>query len=227
MGGVDVLGAIVDAPRSWSNIDELVDMLALTREHVQEELRGEIEAGHVETWSRDDGLIYYTLTPLAALRLRVELVDDGFGRRQRWARHDRRRRPRAATLGPLEDPAADLVDDSPGPAELAELADEIRAARWKPGRRPSVDRLPKPTRVLDFTPGPWHERPARVARPGRRRRRQPLEDPTQCSLCNGAPLDATTYCLCCGRWGLDAAASRIRRAEAAAAAAAKAVAATG
>lgn len=188
-----ILDAIRDGPLAWSTAVEIGE--AVGTEGVQDGLLWLIDAGLVEAWLQCRP-VAFTLTPLAAEGLGVELRERGLAGRLYWAEKRKRKKRdlKRMVLAP-SDPALELVDPSPGPAELAIVAEEAR--RWKPRGAFSVDALPKPTRLLYDDGNPWHE--------------FAVEADVRCGVCKDRPLALTEFCLSCRRWGYDGIVAKKRR----------------
>ena len=119
-----VLAAVIDGPRAWSTPDELAEGTGLGRELIDDVLDDLTLNGMAARWSPRPGVDGWTLTPLSAEGLQVSLDDYGIIGRSRWRRRgERGPRSRARSPGRAPDPAL-APDPSPGPAELAEAAED-------------------------------------------------------------------------------------------------------
>jgi len=198
-----VLGAIVDAPRAWSTAAEVAACLEWSEDDAKIVIDDLALNGMLDPWGPA-----WTLSPLAAEGLNVCLIGDGLSSRLRWHRGEPPRGPAPRRQPPGDDPAAEVPDPAPGPAERAELAES--AGRWTPRGPLDVDRLPRPAVILTGCRSVWDEAPGRVA--GRRPRGKGDRKPFSCSACKGAKLKPSEYCARCHRWGLDGLVAAHRRA---------------
>lgn len=221
-----VLGAVVDGARAWSTAADLADALQWAVADVVIIVDELVVNGMLAAWA-PDGAPAWTLTPLSAEGLHVSLCEHGNGVHGRlaWRRDDvrgddRRRRPGRGRVELPDggDPLRHAPDPRPGPAAIAEAADE--ADHWKPRGPLRVDQLPRPTVILLGSETTWSEAPARVAgrrtpppRKGKKGKGQGAAPaPYHCSACRGQRLRPSAYCLRCGRWGLDGLVAAHRRA---------------
>ena len=215
-----VLGAIIDGPRAWSTAAEVAEGAGLEPSLILDVLCDLALNGMAAAWSPRPGVEGWTLTPLSAEGLQVSLYEYDITGRCRWRRRGEALRARRAfPSDPPPDPAA-VPDPSPGPAERAEAADDLK--RWRPRGPLRVEHLPRPAVVLTGCKVAWDEAPGfdlgarlKTLRP-RRSKRKPVPK-FQCTACNGARLAPSHYCLRCDRWGLDGLVAAHRRAGSAAA----------
>jgi hypothetical protein len=195
-----VLDALIAAPIACQSPDDLAVALGLDVDEMTDRLSLMDEAGWIAVWDGEVGPIV-TLTPLAAERLQVVLIERGPDETPRWARagdpvpsppkakhvcHSER----SASLDGLPDPALtpDLAAER---AERAEgLAARAASRRTGPSTPFRVEDLPRPSMLLGQGLTPW---------PGPRQ--APRDD---CPACSDRVLLPHMYCLCCNRWGLDA-----------------------
>lgn len=194
-----VLAAIRDGAVAWSTAGDLARATELDRGRIDCALAMLWSMGLVETTGGMTEEEAWTFTPLAADGLRVTLEERrGLVSRPYWvginmaSGRDRSESlhvhvPCEGTLVSVDE----LVDPGPGPAELAEEADEAR--HWTPRGPFRVDNLPRPTRLLYDDGPPWREM---VAPP-------PPSHASACHICQGRKLDPAEFCLSCRRWGFD------------------------
>jgi hypothetical protein len=183
-----ILGAIRDGATAWSTADEIAELLEADRSDVLEQLGTLIRIGMVAEMGDDPPT--FTLTPLAASGLNLEIRERGIGSRPYWA--DRRSLLARVRYGATDDETfAELVDQNPSPEELAIKAEEARG--WKPKGPFDVDRLPRPSRLLYHDGNPWDEGHG------------------TCGTCQGRRLSNDEYCLDCSRWGFDWLVAKHRR----------------
>jgi hypothetical protein len=146
---------------------------------IELENEGLIDWWRQGSWLEDSRRYLVFLTPLACERLGVRITDE-----LTYGKSHEGRRP-APRYDQADDWLDDLVDDGPGPDELAEAAEEAG--------RPTRDG-PKPTFLVGQSLCPWPG-PAEVAFVAQ------LEQP--CLACGDKPLAPSAYCLVCDRWGMD------------------------
>lgn len=236
LSGAAVLRAIVGGARAWSSGSELAHALAATVESVLACLCDLAESGEVEGWDRDGaGSVVWTLTPLSAARLRVDLAETGLSGRLAWVDRDRARRVRRGPAHP-QPPSieAEAVEWRPGPYDLAERSDEIARYLRSVKTLPEIDRLPRPTVILTGSQTTWTELRPPPRKSTTRSKARAKAPPVKCSACRDAPgpggwcdrcgagvcpccrsarLKPTEYCLRCSRWGFDGLARSLRRAR--------------
>jgi hypothetical protein len=192
-----VLNVLLEAPVAWRSPEEIAAALGWGEGEVTDLLCDLDVAGWLVVWETETGPLV-TLSPLAAERLRVRLVEVGAGETPRWAREGEPDPPsprskhvclneRAASLNFVPDPA-DSPDVSAVQSERTEAFAKTRSEGppLRPGRR---DEPPRPTVLLGLSLTPWPG-------PG-------VVSQTTCPACRGRTLGPQTYCLYCDRWGLD------------------------
>jgi len=220
-----VLDALVEAPRECQSSAELADALEWSTADVELVLGEMIDETLIQPWDRE-GERVYTLTPLSAEVLDVELEESGgLVGRLRWVQrgskdYSERKREEYYHRDPAEE-VSQIPDPGPGPAEIAQLADEV-AALLRPRRKRKGEWLPLPRVLLTGSESIWKERCGRPRRSGcpscHGSKLRPGQwcldcgrgrgDHESCSACGGLPLSPLAYCLRCDRWGLD---HRLRR----------------
>lgn len=193
-----VLNTLVEGKDVWMSPVTLATTLGLTSEQT-EDLLCELDlGGWLELWETEDGPLV-TLSPLAAERLGVRLVEVGVNATPRWA-----------CLGDPDPPAPrvknvcrdargatlEFVVDTSIPAEVAAIRGERaeRVARANPVTPETqstlgFEDLPKPSMLIGIGLTPW---------PGPGSAHLP-----DCPACGGRALAPRMYCLFCDRWGLD------------------------
>jgi hypothetical protein len=196
-----LLDVLIAAPVAWQSIDRVATALDADIEGLMDLLCEMDVAGWISVWEGgDDGMgVSITLTPLAAERLHVVMVEVGPDELPRWMRPGDpapASPPRAKHVCHLE--IAARLDALPDPilftdhaceraervaAQAASLAESEERCELK------IAKLPRPTRFLGESLTPW---------PG------PAESSGEtCPACLGDPLPDHVYCLVCDRWGLD------------------------
>jgi hypothetical protein len=192
--GRDLLRAIVSAPLGWQTPVEISALLGLDLDRTSEALADLDAGGWLASWETERAL-YVTLTPHAAERLRVRLVQVGRSEVMRWRSLDEPEppAPHVSTVSSGRADFLDLIaDPAPGPeAEAigAEHAQRLAATKAAEGGEAWLALLPRPTILLGLGLTPWPgPRPA-AGRP--------------CPGCNARELSMRSYCLVCDRWGLD------------------------
>lgn len=196
-----ILHAIVRGVRAWSTPAELARATGLEVDTTLDQVADLDQAGWVACWDRPDGPVV-TLTPLAAERLGVRILEVGRDLMPRWDRPEvwTVDRPVRASVdrGRPETHWPDRIDPGPGPAEQAIAAEELLATTGP--RRGDIDTSPRLSVLIAASLTPW---------PG------PTAAASCCPGCGGRPLRAWEYCLYCDRWGLDRPVkARRRRSEA-------------
>ncbi len=188
-----LLRSIVTAPLAWQSPPQLATRLGIGLDDATDALADLDVSGWIDPWEMGD-LLYVTLSPRGAERLRVRLVTVGRSEGMRWGSIDDPEPYPARSLGRHEGLSAlDFVaDPTPSPEQAAESAE--RMARIARGRADAgladwVNFLPRPTILYGSGLTPW---------PGPKRHRA-----GECPGCGSRPLPESAYCLVCDRWGLD------------------------
>ena len=186
-----ILVAVVAGPLAWRTPAEVATCAGREVEETTDVLAELDVAGWVEVWDRDEGPAV-TLSPLAAARLLLRLVEGGPDQYPRWSRVGEVT-PRAIRCGASHratrgDALASALDTHPGPL-LAAMHNERAASPDVPPATDPGHAPPRPTLLIGHGLSPWPG-PARAARP-------------PCPACAGLPLKPHMYCLCCDGWGRD------------------------
>jgi hypothetical protein len=197
-----VLNALTEGPEAWKSPQELAGMLGISAVEA-EDLLCELDlAGLLEIWETDDGPLVM-LSPLAAERLGVRLVEVGAAGTPRWALSGDPDPPLPRARKVCRDERAAtlefVVDTEPPPevaaarGERAERAERAALAPQageveKPATR-TADDFPRPSLLIGLGLTPWPG-------PG-------VAQPAGCPACGGQTLGPQMYCLFCDRWGLD------------------------
>ena len=189
--GIPVMNALLGAPLAWQSPAQLADAIGSELEATLDLLCDLDEVGWLEVWDCEDGP-QITLSPFAAARLCVRIVEFGTGESPRWAGlgdpdpPSRRAKGvflsvRSAELEYVVDPISlveiDLDDNRIEPSQEAPRAN----LRHGDGLRPRL--------LIGQGLTPW---------PGP----APLRN-ERCPACDGKLLKPFMYCLCCDRWGRD------------------------
>ncbi len=188
--GATILRAIGRGPGAWASPVEVARRVDRPSESTTDDLADLHLGGWIEVWDRPDGPVV-TLTPLAAERLGLRLVEDGRDLDPRWlGLGDPEPCPPRARNVCHQAAAANLdrvVDPTPSP-----LGDP----RWvEPDSRvvgPNRSEPVRPRRLIGLGLTPWPG----PARPGDR----------ICPACGSRRLPVEAYCLYCDRNGREAAA---------------------
>jgi hypothetical protein len=202
-----VLEALASGQLAWQSPAELADRLGREVEETTDLLCDLDVAGWLEVWESETGTLV-TLSPLAAERLGVRLIESGPDATPRWSPvgEPEPREPRAthvtaasraAALDFVLDPEPDPGEAAVGSERAASVAAALRAQAAGTWPRPhgpagptSLDDLPSPSLLIGVGLTPW---------PGP----DQLEADAICPACGSRRLGPHMYCLCCDRWGLD------------------------
>jgi hypothetical protein len=198
-----LLNAIVAGTLGWQTPQQLATRLGLDLDQTCDLIADLNAQGILDPWETEQEL-YVTLSPRAAERLNVHLVQVGRSEVMRWRSWDEPEPPpKNASTRPSErtDALNLIADPTPGPeaqamaAERAErlnslLADDPADAKW-------LETLPRPTILLGLGLTPW---------PGPRR-----TPDKACPGCGSVAISETSYCIVCDRWGLDHLFANVRR----------------
>ena len=192
--GLAIVRAMALGELAWQDASELAEVLGWSLDRVQDELAILEDAGWLEIWDRPSAPApFVTFSPLGATRLGLRLIEVGPTELPRWAYPDEPDPPLLKAKGVSVDPrGADLssvVDDGPGPGELAERSDAF-SFNVPPGvGKVDINALPLPLffRGLSLT---WHGS-------------HNVQGRAKCPACRCNPLGPREYCLLCDRWGLD------------------------
>jgi hypothetical protein len=192
-----ILDVLIAAPIAWQTPREIAAALACEVETTSDLLCEMDLEGWIAVWDGENEP-RITLTPLAAERLGVSIVEFGAQLSPRWARAGDPvpAETRPTHIHSLEQHARpdQMLDPYDSPDLAAENSERLerRAAslRKRPARLSHIDDLPCPIHLLGSGLTPW---------PG------PAELQTRscCPACGDRPLAPHVYCLCCNRWGLD------------------------
>ena len=189
--GIPVMNALLGATLAWQTPAQLADALGSELEETLDLLCNLDEIGWLEVWDCEDGPLI-TLSPFAAARLCVRIVEVGPGETPRWAGSGDPDPParrakgvflsvRSADLEYVVDPIS-LVDIDFDENRNDPCQEESRAnLRYNEGLRPRL--------LLGQGLTPW---------PGPTILRN-----DRCPACEGQRLQQFMYCLCCDRWGRD------------------------
>jgi hypothetical protein len=191
-----ILDALIAAPIACQSPAQVAEALGSDVEETTELLSRMDLEGWIDVWDGDAGPIV-TLTPLAAERLQVVLVEYGPDETPRWARAGEPvpPPPRAKHVCRSERHASleGLIDPDPPPDVVAERAERSAVlVASLPGRRlppAGAEGLPRPTLLLGQGLTPWPG-------PGQ-------STDVDCPSCGNRPLLPHVYCICCDSWGLD------------------------
>ncbi len=178
---------------AWQDADELAEVLGWTINEVQDELATLDVAGWLHVWNRPESPApFVTFSPLGASRLGLRLIEVGPTEIPRWASPAELDPPLLKARGVSADPRGgsleSIVDDRPGPYELAERAD-VRLPGLPGTGTLNINALPLPI-MLRGQSLSW-QGPHMVEKLGK------------CPGCRSRPLGPREYCLCCDRWGFD------------------------
>jgi hypothetical protein len=192
-----ILNALIAAPVAWQSPRQIALALGWDVDETTDLLSAMDLAGWIATWEVEPALVV-TLSPLAAHRLSVELIEFGPEEIPRWSSigEPSTDRPRVSDMpfgghGPIQD----NIDEAMLPPDLLiERAETVarRAARYRQKLVETADvgDLPPPCHFLGQNLTPWPG-PAVTG----------LAE--SCPVCAGRPLSPHVYCLYCDRWGLD------------------------
>jgi hypothetical protein len=159
--GARIVQALIDAPLAWLTLEQLSCRLSLSLDEINDAL-AELDAeGMLATWEECPKGLAVTFTPLGAYRLKIKICEVGPFEIQQWF-----------SIGmpdPYPPPAKRVfrdpeklglvVDPSPGPVELAEIAEE----------EPSRKRL---KRIREGAWGEWRKAALRAERKREKKARQ-------------------------------------------------------
>lgn len=193
-----VMNALLDAPVAWRTPAQLAAAIGRGVDETNDLLCDLELAGWLVVWDAEPGPLV-TLSPLAAARWGVRLVETGPGETPRWARafDPDPPLPRAKHVCAHERAAslAFVVDPAPAPDLAAERSERAEALARSPDAADAAARsarpefLPRPSILIGLGLSPW---------PG------PFAAPfALCPVCGGRTLPPQMYCLYCDRWGLD------------------------
>jgi hypothetical protein len=197
-----LLDAIVAGPIGWQTPQQLATRLGLELNQTADLIADLNAQQWLDPWETEQEL-YVTLSPRAAERLNVRLVQVGRSEVMRWRSWDDPElpQPRSLTRSAGRADALELIaDPSPGPeaeAMAAERAERLVAIEEDPADSKWFETLPRPTILLGLGLTPW---------PGPRRSPE-----KSCPGCGSDPISETSYCLVCDRWGLDHLLARARQ----------------
>jgi hypothetical protein len=206
---ISVLNALIQARSPWQTPAQVASVLGRDLDETLDVLCDLDVAGLVSVWEPGSSLSpvpsvpidlpespVVTLSPLAACRLGVRVVEVGAQGNLRWARSGDcdppQPRSRVAVQGDLSSVLGRVPDQSISPDLAAERSERVESlaqalAAGPPPTR-GTDALPKPTVIVGLGLSPW---------PG------PSQPEPVCPACGGKTLDTHMYCLRCDRWGLD------------------------
>jgi hypothetical protein len=194
-----ILNVLITAPIAWQTAEEIAAAVGRDVEDTTDVLSVMDEAGWIAVWD-GQAVPLITLSPLAAERLHVVLIEVGPDQTPRWALAGESQPPaprarnvcraeRNARLDDILDPAAFPEYAGERAEQLAAQAASGRGRRGLPAAR-HVEDLPPPSQFLGMGLTPW---------PGP----MLLESESPCPVCGNRPLSPQVYCLYCDRWGLD------------------------
>lgn len=191
-----VMYVLTRAPVAWMRPEEVALALGEGADETSDLLCDLDLEGWIEVWEDEQGPLI-CLTPLAAERLRLRLVENGPGVSPRWVSIDEPEPPLPRVYQPGsgdKETALGFVQDNALPPDVGAERAEITLARARElsddeRRRSNLDGLPRPTLLLGVGTTPW---------PG-----PTLPDGWVCPVCGNRALAAHMYCLYCDRWGFD------------------------
>ncbi|CAN5866516.1 hypothetical protein BH23PLA1_BH23PLA1_09330 [soil metagenome] len=184
-----ILETLAQGPASGRSPAELAERMGLGVEETTDALADMDVAGLIAVWEPDE-IPSVTLSPLAAERLGVQMVEYGAEQVIHWAAAgDPVPAPPRAKNVCSRIQAANLdflIDPNPTAEQAAEDSEEANA---RPIGDKAEPQLPFPTLLIGTGLTPW---------PG-------PDDaaPACCPACGARRLPTHAYCLCCDRWGLD------------------------
>lgn len=210
-----ILAAIVVAKAPWLSPEEVASAISFEVDQVTDWLADMNAAGWIDVWEQEDAPLVVTLSPLAAERLDVHLVEVG-EEQFRWALRQAPEPLPPIAVGVMADAAAAdmawVADTAPSAEELVAEADELEAAAKKPKKKkkpkvPKLKRLPqfarKPLPRILITGGlPWPTVLLGV-RLWDWKELAPGVPACYCPSCHGRKLRSWEYCLVCDRWGFN------------------------
>jgi len=193
--GIAVLNALIGAPLAWQTPAQVAASLGCELEPTLDLLCDLDVAGWLDVWEDQNGPSI-TLSPLAAERLSVRIVEVGPGETPRWAGSGDPDPPSLRSRSVLHTERGatlDYVVDPMSAADFLSLQDPPDAADAVPqeGSRGTSRYLyePWPTVLIGLGLTPW---------PG------PGEfSKAECPACSGRTFRHSMYCLYCDRWGRD------------------------
>jgi hypothetical protein len=121
-----VVQGLIDGPLAWQTLDQLVCRLGLSIGEVIG-ARAELEfEGNIVTWEEWPQGTAVTFSPIGAERLGIEIFEVGPRETPRWFTKGTPapRAPSAKRIFQDHETLGQVVDPSPGPAELAEIREE-------------------------------------------------------------------------------------------------------
>jgi hypothetical protein len=192
-----ILEALIAAPVAWQAPKEVARAVGRDVEETTDTLCEMDVAGWIAVWDIEPAPLV-TLTPLAAHRYHVVLVEIGPDEIPRWSApgEPTPNPPKAKNVSSTDYYAGqDRVCDSfLSPDLVMERAELVarRAARYRQHLVETcrVDDLPLPFHFLGQYLSPWPARSDSGA-------------PDVCPVCADRSLSPHVYCLYCDRWGLD------------------------
>jgi hypothetical protein len=200
---VAITSALIDGPGAWQTPRQIAASIGADVEETLDALADLDAAGLVSVWAEHAPLVV-TLSPLAAQRLGVTLVETRQAEIFHWSRDAvsarSRRRPSARQLRQLEahERALNEIEDPSQSIDLVvESIDREELIRRRRQLKPRIREMPRPSILLTGHPLiPWDEWPHRI-------RHRVNCRPKVCPVCRDRPLSRSTLCLSCGNWGWD------------------------
>lgn len=135
-----IVSAIAESPIAWRTVDQLATSLGWSADETEDRLADLGAGGWLAAWEEWPQGIAVTFTPWAAEQLGLRIVEQGPHETPRWASlNSPDPRPIKVRRVFRDAEALDLVvDPSPGPEELAELAEQVQTARRRISESPGV-----------------------------------------------------------------------------------------
>lgn len=201
--GIAVMNALIGAPLAWQAPAQLATALGRDLEETLDLLCDLDVSGWVDVWEDQDGPLI-TLSPLAAERLCVRIVEVGPSETPRWAGSGDPDPPalrsrsvcktdRGAGLDYVIDPTSSvdfLSHEDPDESAATTAREQSRA-----GSRLFHESWPTILIGMGLTPWPGPTVPLK----------------SLCPACAGRILRTCMYCLYCDRWGRDRPAAAVQR----------------
>ncbi len=188
--GISVMNALIGAPLAWQTPAQVATALGCDLEETLDLLCDLDAAGWLDVWDDPRGLVV-TLSPLAAERLCVRIVEVGPAETPRWAGSGDPDPPALRSRSVCASDRAAGLDFVVDPYSFEDFLSQEDPPE-PPATSSNGSRTPfefRPTLLVGLGLTPWPG-PAELSKPA-------------CPACSGQSFRTCMYCLYCDRWGQD------------------------